>query len=162
MNDIVVFNPKDIQKYNNGKNRMKRIRTVAIIIGITYVIAMTVMYMSNPVNKITVIQGEIADEQSVEGYVIRDETILSTNMVSDIMLTKTEGSRVGKNEVIATYVSKTKKEMETKINESLRKETTELYSRQRIDIDVPEEETELYDWGLDEPVGLRRKGRWLY
>lgn len=55
-----------------------------------------------------------------------------------------------------------KLEMETKINESLRKETTELYSRQRIDIDVPEEETELYDWGLDEPVGLRRKGRWLY
>lgn len=117
MNDIVVFKPKDIQKNSNGKNRMKRIRTVAIIIGIVYIIAMTVIYVSNPVKKITVIQGEIADEQSVEGYVIRDETVLSTNMVSDIMLTKTEGSRVGKNEVIATYVSKTKQEMETKIKQ---------------------------------------------
>ena len=52
--------------------------------------------------------------------------------------------------------------METKINESLRKETTELYSRQRIDVDIPEEETCFYDWGLDEPVGLRRKGGWFY
>ena len=116
MNDIVVFKPKNIQK-NNNKNRMKRIRTVAIIIGIVYIVAMTVIYISNPVNKITVIQGEIADEQSVEGYVIRDETVLSTNMVSDIMLTKTEGSRVGKNEVVGTYVSKTKQEMETKIKQ---------------------------------------------
>ena len=116
MNDIVVFKPKNIQK-NNNKNRMKRIRTVAIIIGIVYIVAMTVIYISNPVNKITVIQGELADEQSVEGYVIRDETVLSTNMVSDIMLTKTEGSRVGKNEVVGTYVSKTKQEMETKIKQ---------------------------------------------
>ena len=77
---------------------------------------MTVIYVSNPVKKITVIQGEIADEQSVEGYVIRDETVLSTNMVSDIMLTKTEGSRVGKNEVVGTYVSKTKEEMEELVN----------------------------------------------
>ena len=116
MNDIVVFKPKNIQK-NNNKNRNKRIRTVAIIIAIVYIVAMTVIYISNPVNKITVIQGEIADEQSVEGYVIRDETVLSTNMVSDIMLTKTEGSRVGKNEVVGTYVSKTKQEMETKIKQ---------------------------------------------
>ena len=54
-----------------------------------------------------------------------------------------------------------KLEMETKENKSLRKETTELYSRQRIDIDSLEEENGFYDWGLDEPVGLRRKsGRW--
>lgn len=117
MNDIVVFKQKDIQKNKNIKNKNRKIKLVAIIIGVIYIVAMTVIYISNPVNKITVIQGEIADEQSVEGYVIRDETVLSTNMVSDIMLTKTEGSRVGKNEVVGTYVSKTKQEMETKIKE---------------------------------------------
>ena len=49
----------------------------------------------------------ISHEQSVEGYIIRDEQLLSTNMVSDIILTKTEGTRASRNEVVATYVSKT-------------------------------------------------------
>lgn len=118
MNDLVVF--KSPKKKNNKVNKSKKIykiRIIIIAIIAIYLIAMTVIYVSQPVNKITVIQGEIADEQSYEGYVIRDETILSTNMVSDVMLTKTEGSRVGKNEVIATYISKTKQEMESKIKE---------------------------------------------
>lgn len=55
-----------------------------------------------------------------------------------------------------------KLEMETKENDSLRKETTELHSSKRITVDTPEDEYEFYDWGLDEPVGLRRKGKWLY
>lgn len=116
MSNVVKYKSKNNNKNNDSKNKkMRRIRLAIIIVIAVYIIAMTGIYVSNPVNKVTVIQGEIADEQSFEGYVIRDESILSTNMVSDIMLTKTEGSRVAKNEVIATYVSKTKQDMENKI-----------------------------------------------
>lgn len=55
-----------------------------------------------------------------------------------------------------------KLEMETKENDSLRKETTALHSRKKITVDIPEDEYEFYDWGLDEPVGLRRNGKWFY
>ena len=114
MSDIVVYKSKNIQKKNDNK-KANKIKLLIISLVLIYIIAMTGMYISNPVNKITVIQGEIADEQSYEGYVIRDESVLSTNMVSDIMLTKTEGSRVGKSEIVATYISKNKQDMEEKI-----------------------------------------------
>ena len=114
MKDVEKFKQK---KNNNKPKKIHKFRIFVIIVIVAYLVAMLGIYISKPVNKVTVIQGEIADEQRFEGYVIRDETILSTNMVSDIMLTKTEGSRVGKNEAIATYVSKTKQEMETKIKE---------------------------------------------
>lgn len=114
MSDIVVYKSKNIQKKNDNK-KANKIKLLVISLVVIYIIAMTGMYISNPVNKITVIQGEIADEQSYEGYVIRDESVLSTNLVSDIMLTKTEGSRVGKSEIVATYISKNKQDMEEKI-----------------------------------------------
>lgn len=118
MNDVIKFKDNKLDKIKEKKSkRIKIIKIVIIAIILIYIVGMTIMYATNPVKKVTVIQGEIADEQVFEGYIIRDETILSTNMVSDVVLTKPEGSRVAKSEIVGNYVSKTKKEMENKIKE---------------------------------------------
>lgn len=71
-----------------------------------------------------------------------------------------------------------KLKIETEINDELRKESTELNSRKMLKEITPEVVTpfldgykvytsedegeyKLYDWGLDEPMNLRRKGGWL-
>ena len=143
MSDIVVYKSKDIQKNNKKTNKIK---LLVIVLVALYIVVMTGMYISNPVKKITVIQGEIADEQSYEGYVVRDESILSTNMVSDIMLTKTEGSRVGKNEIVATYISKNKQDMEEKIKKLDEKIQTAMESKNDIySTDTKKIETQIED-----------------
>lgn len=69
-----------------------------------------------------------------------------------------------------------KLKLEAEINDELSKESAELNSRKTIkeitpEVIIPfldgykdyasEDEDEFDDWGLDEPVGLRRKGKWL-
>ena len=71
-----------------------------------------------------------------------------------------------------------KLKIETEINDELRKESTELNSRKMLKEITPEVVTpfldgykvyapgdendyRFYDWGIDEPMGLRRKGGWL-
>ena len=69
-----------------------------------------------------------------------------------------------------------KLKLEAEINDELSKVSTELNSRKTLKEITPEviipfldgykdyapgDEDEFYDWGLDEPVGLRRKGKWI-
>ena len=69
-----------------------------------------------------------------------------------------------------------KLKLEVEINDELSKVSTELNSRKTLkeitpEVIIPfldgykenasEDEDEFDDWGLDEPVGLRRKGKWL-
>ena len=69
-----------------------------------------------------------------------------------------------------------KLKLETEINDELRKVSTDFNSRKTLKEITPEviipfldgykdyasgDEDEFDDWGLDEPVGLRRKGKWL-
>ena len=69
-----------------------------------------------------------------------------------------------------------KLKLETEINDELSKVSTEFNSRKTPKEITPEviipfldgykdyasgDEDEFDDWGLDEPVGLRRKGKWL-
>lgn len=106
-------------KINSKKKVNKRAIVIIIAIFILFVCMLYsfISYVSNPVNKVTVIQGEISKEQSVSGYIIRDEKIISTNMVSDIALTIADDSRAGKNDIVATYVSKSQEELEKKISD---------------------------------------------
>lgn len=106
-------------KINSKKKVNKRAIVMIIAIFLLFVCMLYsfIAYVSNPVNKVTVIQGEISKEQSVSGYIIRDEKIISTNMVSDIALTIADDSRAGKNDIVATYVSKSQEELEKKISD---------------------------------------------
>lgn len=69
-----------------------------------------------------------------------------------------------------------KLKLEAEINDELSKVSAELNSRKTLkeitpEVIIPfldgykdyaaEDEDEFDDWGLDEPVGLRRKGKWL-
>ena len=69
-----------------------------------------------------------------------------------------------------------KLKLEAEINDELSKVSTELNSRKTLkeitpEVIIPfldgykdnasEDEDEFDDWGLDDPVGLRRKGKWL-
>ncbi|MDD4066841.1 MAG: HlyD family efflux transporter periplasmic adaptor subunit [Clostridia bacterium] len=139
------------KKTNKNKiNSKKRINKRAIVICIAIFLLFICMlysfiaYVSNPVNKVTVIQGEISKEQSVSGYIIRDEKIISTNMVSDIALTIADDSRAGKNDIVATYISKSQEELEGKISDldikiqEAMEDQTNIYSTdtKKIEIEV--------------------------
>lgn len=139
------------KKTNNNKiNSKKKVNKRAIVIIIAIFLLFVCMlysfivYVSNPVNKVTVIQGEISKEQSVSGYIIRDEKIISTNMVSDIALTIADDSRAGKNDIVATYISKSQEELEGKISDldikiqEAMEDQTNIYSTdtKKIEIEV--------------------------
>lgn len=133
-------------KINSKKKVNKRAIVMIIAIFLLFVCMLYsfIAYVSNPVNKVTVIQGEISKEQSVSGYIIRDEKIISTNMVSDIALTIADDSRAGKNDIVATYISKSQEELEGKISDldikiqEAMEDQTNIYSTdtKKIEIEV--------------------------
>ena len=121
-------------KEKNTEKKLNIVKLFILFAILAYVIISLANLFITPVNKVRITQGKISDESSVEGYIIRDETVLSTNNVSDIALSKLEGSKVSKGQVVATYVSKnndlTKKkieELDAKIQVALQ-EQTDLYS----------------------------------
>lgn len=136
-------------KKNSNETKLNVVKIIVMLIFFTYLIYMFVNLIYKPVNKITIVQGKISDEQSAIGYVIRDEKIIDTNMVSDIKLTKTEGSRVSKNEIIGTYFSKTNQQWETKIQEldvriqSIMKEQNDIYNNDTKKLEKQIEELSL-------------------
>lgn len=60
-----------------------------------------------------------------------------------------------------------KLKLETEINDELRKQSADrFYNQSSVSTNRHEPidtfDQDFYDWGLDEPVGLRRKGGWFY
>ncbi|MBE5822162.1 MAG: hypothetical protein E7311_06235 [Clostridiales bacterium] len=122
-----------MKKKNEGK-KLNIVRLIIVFAIFAYVLISLINLFLDPVNKVNIVQGKISDEQSVEGYIIREETVLNTNNVSDIILSKPEESKVAKGQVVGTYTSKnndsTRKkieELDVKIQSALQ-EQTDLYS----------------------------------
>lgn len=116
------------------KKKINIIKIVVVFLIFSYVIISLANLFLSPVNKIHIVQGKISDESSINGYIIREEKIIDTNNVSDVILVKTEGSKVAKGQIVGTYVSKnndvTRKkidELDIKIQEALQQQT-DLYS----------------------------------
>lgn len=92
--------------------------------------------------------GKIYQDESVEGYIIRNETVIvGENYGNQLIQIKNEGEKVGKDEAIFRYASDREnelnekiKELDMQIQEALKKETTVFSSDTKL-LDNQIEET---------------------
>jgi len=102
---------------------VKSKKTKKIIIGI--IVAVAVIYgifivyklIKNPSNTFIVENGTISEEETVSGYIIRDEEVIEEKNKKTIIKIKEEGQRVAKGDSVFRYYSDKEGELESKIAE---------------------------------------------
>ena len=128
----ILDNVKNIvNKIKESNNIKKTIIVIAGIIVLTYVVYSIYKLVREPTDTFTLETGKLYSEESVTGYIIRDETVIQgENYKNGIVQIKTEGEKVAKDEAIFRYYSNneeslTKKieELDVKIQEALNNET---------------------------------------
>ena len=119
---------KENKKFKiNAKIAVAIIIILAIIVYAIYAIARLIM---NPTDTCLVENGKISLEESVKGYIIRDETVVKgENYKNGIAQIKTEGEKVANGDSIFRYYTsgeedliKKIKELDVKIQEAMEKE----------------------------------------
>lgn len=104
-------------------NTVKSKKTKKIIIGIIVAIAiiygifMVYKLIKNPSNTFIVENGIISEEETVSGYIIRDEEVIEEKNKKTIIKIKEEGQRVAKGDSVFRYYSEKEGELESKISE---------------------------------------------
>lgn len=98
---------------------VKSKKTKKIIIGI--IVAVAVIYgifivyklIKNPSNTFIVENGTISEEETVSGYIIRDEEVIEEKNKKTIIKIKEEGQRVAKGDSVFRYYSDKEGELES-------------------------------------------------
>lgn len=124
-----VMNDTKKRRINGKKSIMAIALTIAFFI---YCIILLIKLLANPTNTVIVENGKIYKEESVEGYIIRDETVVQNNDTSaHIIHLKAEGDKVAKGEAIYRYsleneneINKKISELDLKIQDAMKRETT--------------------------------------
>lgn len=128
-------NERKVKMHNNKMVQLiKKHRKVLIVLILLcllfYVFSIVMKLVTNPTNTFLVEQGQIYQEETATGYIIRDEIVVKgekyKNGMSQI---KAEGERVAKGEAIFRYYSSGEKnlikkidELDKKIDEAMAKE----------------------------------------
>ena len=113
-------------------NKRKIIISILLFAIILYSIIVVYKLIGNPVDNFFVENGEITFEESTEGYIIRDETIVEgNNYKNGIAQIKSEGDKVAKGESIFRYYSNNEedltkkiKDLDVKIQDAMSKDNT--------------------------------------
>lgn len=113
-------------------NKRKIIISILLFAIIVYSIIVVYKLIGNPVDIFFVENGEITFEESTEGYIIRDETIVEgNNYKNGIAQIKSEGDKVAKGESIFRYYSNNEedltkkiKDLDVKIQDAMSKDNT--------------------------------------
>ncbi len=94
------------------------IAAIIVIAIIIYLITQIVNLILKPTDTFLVENGKISFEETVQGYVIRDETVIKgENYKNGISQIKSEGEKVAKGEAIYRYYTRGEEELQKKINE---------------------------------------------
>ncbi len=106
-----------MKEKKKGININHVIIAIIVIVLIIYVIYSIVNLAVKPTDSFCVENGKISFEESVQGYVIRDETVIKgENYKNGIAQIKVEGEKVAKSEAIYRYYTKNEEELLQKIN----------------------------------------------
>ena len=100
-------------------NKEKKIVLTIILIGILcYFSYMVYNLIVKPTNTFIIENGKISSEEPVQGYIIRDETILKgENYKNGFVQIKAEGEKVAKGESIFRYYTNGEEDLSKKIQE---------------------------------------------
>ena len=106
-------------KKKKNKFNFKLIAFIIIALAIiVYAIYAVINLILKPTETFVVESGQIAFEETVQGYIIRDETVIKgENYKNGISQIKSEGEKVAKGEAIYRYYTSGEEELIKKINE---------------------------------------------
>ena len=112
------------------KEHRKIITIILLVCILIWFSTVVVKLISNPTNTFLVEQGQIYQEETATGYIIRDETVVKGSKYKNGMVQiKAEGEKVAKGEAIFRYYTngesnlvKKIEELDKKINEAMEKE----------------------------------------
>ena len=100
----------------NGKKT--KVTIILAIIFMIYCVFILVKLLANPTKTVIVEQGKIYQEESVDGYILRDEVVLDNSEYSSNMThLKNECEKVAKGEAIYRYALENENEINEKIAE---------------------------------------------
>ena len=141
-NNIEKRNKKTINSNNNvvrnaHLNRAKVMVVLAFFIAImVYLILIVYKFVINPNNEVVVKEGKISKEETVNGYIVRDETVIKgENYKNGMVKIKSEGEKVANGDPIFRYYSsgeenlkKKISELDVKIQEAMNQNNEDLFS----------------------------------
>ena len=100
------------------KLHKKKLVILAFLAIMIYIIYLVVRLIINPTDTVYVEMGQIQEEETATGYIIRDETVLiGEKYKNGIAQIKTEGEKVAKGDAIFRYYSNNEDELIKKIQE---------------------------------------------
>ena len=108
-----------MSKQKRKINRNKQVALIAIlIIFLCYTIYMVYRFVIKPTDTFIIENGKISEEEAVQGYIIRDETVLKgENYKNGLVQIKAEGEKVAKGEAIFRYYTTGEQNLKNKIKE---------------------------------------------
>ena len=118
-----IFNDDEVQKSNvtiKRKVNKKRIGIIILLtIGICVYLTMAVYHLiKNPTDSVMVNEGSISQEETADGYIIRDETVIKgENYKNGMVEIKSEGSKVASGDPVFRYYSSGEEDLKNKIAE---------------------------------------------
>ncbi|MBR3163614.1 MAG: hypothetical protein IKF17_05925 [Clostridia bacterium] len=123
-------------KIRNNAIRNRIWVQIAVTLIFAYVAYVTYLLVKQPTDTFTVDNGTLYLEETVQGYIIRKESVIKgENYKNGMEQIAAEGEKVAKNESVFRYYSNNEKnlkekiaELDTKIQEALEKDNTSIYS----------------------------------
>lgn len=116
-----VYNKKKKNKNIIARTGLKHKKVMIMLVLlciILYALYLIFNFVKNPTNTFLVEQGQIYQEESSVGYIIRDETVLKgQNYKNGMSQIKTEGEKVAKGEAIFRYYSNGEEDLIKKIKD---------------------------------------------
>lgn len=100
-----------------SKRTKKIIIGIIVVIAVVYGVFMVYKLIKNPSNTFIVENGTISEEETVSGYIIRNEEVIEEKNKKTIIKIKEEGQRVAKGGSVFRYYSDKEGELESKIAE---------------------------------------------
>lgn len=122
------------------KKNKKKIVMLVLLCALIYIAYMVINLIKDPTDTVYVEHGSIQEEESAEGYIVRDETVIKgNNYKNGIEQIKTEGEKVAKGEKIFRYYSNDEKDLvekikklDSKIDEAMSEEKLSLIPDTKI------------------------------
>lgn len=110
---------KKNSKKNSHNKLLGLIILTLIVIFLVFVLYEIVKLIITPTDTFIIENGSISNEESVTGYVIREETVVKgTNYKNGMVQIKTEGEKVAKGENIFRYYGDNEEDIKQKITET--------------------------------------------
>lgn len=126
----------NLEDERNKKRLKKTIINIIFILSLIYIAYAIYLIVRTPTDTVTVEKGTLTSEETVTGYIIRDETVIQgNNYKNGIYQIIQDGEKVAKNQTVFRYYGKNEQELQSKIEEidgklqkAMEEEDTELPS----------------------------------